>query len=103
MGPLSSQKDVCEQLKKNLRAADARIKNSGLQNCSFSYHVSDEGLVKISGCIHVIKASSLSESAVWTWIVDERISEEMDAGFAGQNGDSKQHPLLKSQDHICCL
>ena len=89
-GPLSSQEDVCESFKGILRAADARTKINGLENCSFSYNVPDEGLAKISGYIHVNKASKisgyipvnkasrLSESAVRTRILDDRISGEIE-------------------------
>ena len=66
MGPLSSQDDVCELFKETLRAADARIKISGLENCSFSYDVPDKGLVKISGYLHVDKDSRLYETTVRT-------------------------------------
>ena len=59
MGPLSSHEDVCESFKENLNAADARINLNGLENCSFFYDVPDEGLEKISGCVHVNKASRL--------------------------------------------
>ena len=82
MGPFSSQDDVCESFKEILRAADARIKISGLENCSFSYDVpdvsSDEGLVKISVYLHVDKASRLYETTVRTWILDERIIGEIE-------------------------
>ena len=44
MSPLSFQADVCESFKEILRAADARIKICGLENCFFSYDVPDEGL-----------------------------------------------------------
>ena len=42
----SSQDDV-ELFKDILRAADARIKISGLENCAFSYDLPDDGLAKI--------------------------------------------------------
>ena len=66
MGPLSSQDDVCKSFKEILQAADARIKICGLENCSFSYDVPDEGLVKISGYLHVDKDSGLYETTVLT-------------------------------------
>ena len=66
MGPLSSHEDVCQSFKEILNAADARIKLNRLENCSFSYDVPDEGLAKISGYLHVNKASRLYGSAVWT-------------------------------------
>ena len=72
-GPLSSQDDVCGSFKEILRAADARIKISGRENCFFSFDVPDEGFVKISGYLHVDKASRLYETTVRTWILDERI------------------------------
>ena len=89
MGPLSSQDDVCESFKEILLAADARIKISGLENCSFSYDVPDEGLVKISGYLHVDKASRLYETTVLTWILDERIIGEIEwtPVLPGRHGD----------------
>ena len=68
MGPLSSQDDVCKSFKEILRAADARLKIKGLETCSFSYDVPDDGLAEISGYLHVNKASRMYESAVRTWI-----------------------------------
>ena len=62
MGPLLSQDDVCESFKEILLADDARIKISGRENCSFSYDLSDEGLMKISEYLHVDKASRLYET-----------------------------------------
>ena len=35
----------------------ARIQLKGVENCSFSYNMPDEGLAKISGYLHVNKAS----------------------------------------------
>ena len=45
LGPLSSQEDVSELFKEMVRAADARIKISGLKICSFSYYVPQESKV----------------------------------------------------------
>ena len=53
LDPLSSQDDVCQLFKDILRAADARIKISGLENCAFSYNLPDDGVAKISGYMHV--------------------------------------------------
>ena len=78
MGPFSSQDDVCESFKEIMLAADARIKIRGLKNCSFSYDVPDEGLVKISGYLHVDKASRLYETTLRTWILDEQIIGEIE-------------------------
>ena len=71
LDPLSSQDDVCQLFKDILRAADARIKIGGLENCAFAYNLPDDGVAKISGYMHVNKASRLTE--VSTWIFDERI------------------------------
>ena len=59
MGPSASHEDVCELFKEMLRTADSRIPIGGQENCSFSYNVPDEGLAKISGYVHVNKASRL--------------------------------------------
>ena len=56
----------------------------------------DEGLEKISGYVHVNKTSCLYESAVRTWILDDRISEEITSTPVLQKWDWKQHPLIKS-------
>ena len=91
MGPfkLSSHKDVCESFRELLNAADARIKLNGLENCFFSYDVPYEGLAKISGYLHVNKASRLYGSAVLIWIIDDRISGEIEwtPVLPGKNGD----------------
>ena len=77
MGPLSFNEDVRESFKEILRAADARIKIRILENRSFSYDVPYEVLVKISGYLHVDKASRLYKTTVRTWILDERITGEI--------------------------
>ena len=79
MGPLLSHEDVRESFREILNAADARIKLNGLENCSFSYDVPDEGLAKISGYLHVNKASRLYGSAVRTLILNDRISGEIES------------------------
>ena len=56
----------------------ARIQLNGLEHCSFSYDVPDKDLAKISGYVHVNKASRLYESAVRTWILDDRISGKIE-------------------------
>ena len=67
--PLSSQDDVCE-LFKDIFRADARIKISGLENCTFSYDLHDYGLATISGYMPVNKPSRLTETGVSTGIFD---------------------------------
>ena len=49
----------------------------------------DEGLAKISGYVHVSKTSRLYESAVRTWILDDRINGEIEwtPDLPGKNGD----------------
>ena len=101
--PLSSLNDVCESFKEILRAADARIKICGLENCSFSYDVPDEGLVKISGYLHVDKGSRLYETTVRTWILDERIIGEFEwtLDLPGRRGEWRQQPIIKSIFAAC--
>ena len=115
MGPLSSHEDVNESFKEILNAADARIKLNGLENCSFSYDVPDEGLAKISGYVHVNKASRLYGSAVRTWILDDRISGEIEwtpvlPGKMGTGGNIhpsrqhwRQHPLMQHHERLAAV
>ena len=61
MDPSSSQDDDCKLFKEILRgseSADANIKISGLENCSFFYDVPDEGLVKYEECCHGFASSA---------------------------------------------
>ena len=96
LDPLSSQDDVCELFKDILRAADARIKISGLENCAFSYDLPDNCLAKISGYMHVNKVSRLTETGVRTWIFDERIIGEIEwtPVMPGRHGDWRQEPAI---------
>ena len=99
LDPISSQDDVCKLFKEILLAADARIKISGLENCAFSYDFPDHGLAnnaKISGYMHVNKASRLTETGVRNWIFDERIIGEIEwtPFMPGRLGDWRQEPPI---------
>ena len=58
-------KEFCVLLMQELKLVDWKIAPSPLMGL---------GLAKISGDVHVNKASRLYESAVQTWILDARIS-----------------------------
>ena len=76
--PLLSQGNVCELFKDILRAVNARIKISGLENCAFPYDLPDGSNENMSGYVHVNKASRLTETGVSTWKFDERIIGEIE-------------------------
>ena len=70
--------------------AELGIQLNGRENCSFSYNVPDEGLVKISGyvhhSVHVNKASRLYESAFRTWMRDDQWIRSSAGGLEMQFG-----------------
>ena len=68
MGPLSSEDDVCKSFKEILQLTMPELK-------SVDWKIAPSPtmcLVKISGYLHVEKASRLYETTVRTWILDER-------------------------------
>ena len=87
-------------IQRKLRTADARIKISGLKNCSFSHDVPEDGLAKISGYLHVDRALRLYESAaVQTWIFDDQISREIEWTLVLL----QTWGLKAASAHLCCL
>ena len=51
----------------------ARTEISGLKESSFSHDLPEDGLARISGYLHTNKQTLLADSAVRTWIFDDRI------------------------------
>ena len=61
MAQLSTQEEVRELFKEILIAANERVQISGLEQSAFSYDLSDDGIAKISGYLHVDKKASLQK------------------------------------------
>ena len=96
MAVLSLHEDVSDVFKEILDAANVGVQIYGLEQCSFSYDLPDDGIAKISGYLHVDKKGKLSETAVRKWISDDRIKGEVvwTPVNPGKNGDWKQEPLI---------
>ena len=77
VGPLSNHDDVCDLFKGILNESMARTEISGLKESSFSHDLPDYGLARISGYLHTNKQTLLADSAVRTWIFDDRIIGEL--------------------------
>ena len=100
VGAMTNQDDVCELFKEILNNAKARIKFnfSGLEQCSFSYDLPEDGLARISGYLHTKPQYVPRASAVQQWISDDRIKGEVEwtPVFPGKNGDWKQDSIINS-------
>ena len=87
---MSTQDEVCDLFKEILDDAEARNKLNftGLEQSAFSYDLPEDGLVRISGYLHTKPQFVLTDSAVRTWISDDRIKGEIEwtPVFPGQNG-----------------
>ena len=98
MPELSQPEDVRAIFKEILISADDRLPICGLEQSSFSYNVPENGIAKIDGYLHVNKTSLLADTAVRTWIFDDRIVGEIiwTPILPGRNGDWRQHSLIRS-------
>ena len=96
MAVFSLHEEVSDLFKQILDTANDRIHFRGLKKLSFFYDLPEDGIAKISGYLHVDKKSQLPESAVRTWIVDDRIKGDVQWTpiHPGKNGDWKQEPLI---------
>jgi hypothetical protein len=74
-----------------------------LKESSFSHDLPEDGLARISGYLHTNKQTLLADSAVRTWIFDDRIIGEIvwTPILPGKNGDWKQHSLIRSIVAAC--
>ena len=91
IGAYSSQDDVCTLFNSILKAAqDGDGTLGGLEQCSFSYGMPEDGLAKISGYVHVNKTNTITEAAARGWICDDRII----------GGDVEWRPVLPGRNGI---
>jgi hypothetical protein len=74
----------------------ARTEINGLKESSFSHDLPEDGLARISGYLYTNKQILLADSAVQTWIFDDRIIGEIvwTPILPGKNGNWKQHLLI---------
>ena len=103
VGPLSNQDEICDLFRGILNESKARTEISGLEQSSFSYDLPEDGLARISGYLHTNKHTELRDSAVRTWIFDDRIIGEIvwTPILPGKNGNWRQHSLIRSIVAAC--
>jgi len=95
---MSNTDEVYDLFKEILNDAKVKHEISGLEQSSFSCDFPQDGLARISGYLHASKRFLITENTVRAWILDDRISGEIEwtPVMPGRNESWKQHPLIQS-------